>query len=227
LRLFDLFIDGLRFVVWNGKLVQIEVIMNRKSKHAVHLLLTIVLILCSAKAARAGAATEAIRTAINQGVDILSNAKLDNKKQRAEVINRLREIVYPLFDFNEMAKRSLGGNWSRINAQQQKEFSAAFTRLLEKTYADQIDLYDGQTVAYISETADKEYAEVNTKVKAKKGQVYSVDYKLRLVDGKWRIYDVVAENISVVNNYRSQFGRVIGSSSFEELLNRIKNKQAL
>ena len=125
-----------------------------------------------------------------------------------------------------MAKRSLGANWSRINAQQQKEFTAAFTQLLEKTYADQIDLYDGQTVAYVGETGDKEYAEVNTKVKDKKGQAYSVDYRLRLVDGKWRIYDVVAENISVVNNYRSQFSRVIANSSFEELLNRIKNKEA-
>jgi len=200
--------------------------MNGKSKYAQHLLLTLALLLYGARAVRAGEPTEAIRTAINQGVDILANAKLDNKKQRAEVINRLREIVYPLFDFNEMAKRSLGANWSRINAQQQKEFAAAFTQLLEKTYADQIDRYDGQTVAYVGETVDKEYAEVNTKVKDKKGQAYSVDYKLRLVDGKWRIYDVVAENISVVNNYRSQFNRVIANSSFEELLNRIKNKEA-
>ncbi|HTN71787.1 MAG TPA: ABC transporter substrate-binding protein [Methylomirabilota bacterium] len=200
--------------------------MNGKSKYAQHLLLTLALLLYGARAVRAGEPTEAIRTAINQGVDILANAKLDNKKQRAEVINRLREIVYPLFDFNEMAKRSLGANWSRINAQQQKEFAEAFTQLLEKTYADQIDRYDGQTVAYVGETVDKEYAEVNTKVKDKKGQAYSVDYKLRLVDGKWRIYDVVAENISVVNNYRSQFNRVIANSSFEELLNRIKNKEA-
>ena len=200
--------------------------MNKTSKYAQHLLLTVAFLLCSASAVRAGEPTEAIRIAINQGVDILRNAKLDNKKQRAEVINRLREIVYPLFDFDEMAKRSLGANWPRLTAQQQKEFSAAFTQLLEKTYADQIDLYDGQTVAYVGETADKEYAEVNTKVKAKNGQAYSVDYRLRLVDGKWRIYDVVAENISVVNNYRSQFGRVIANSSFEELLNRIKNKQA-
>lgn len=215
---------GLRFAAVDAKL-SVEVIMTRKSNFTLSLLLSLAMMLSVAVAAHAGEPTDAIRTAIDQGVDILRNAKLDNTKQRAEVIDRLREIVYPLFDFNEMAKRSLGAHWRRLNAQQQKEFTTAFTQLLEKTYADQIDLYDGQKVAYIGETIDNDYAQVNTKVIAKNAQAYSVDYRLHRVDGKWRIYDVVAENISIVNNYRSQFNRVIVNSSFEELLKRIKNKQ--
>jgi phospholipid transport system substrate-binding protein len=199
--------------------------MNRKLKLSVHLVLALSLMLCLAMPAVAGEPTDAIRAAIDQGVDILRNAKLDNSKQRSEVINRLREIVYPLFDFNEMAKRSLGAHWRRLNPQQQKEFVAAFTELLEKTYADQIDVYQGQKVAYTGETIDKDYAQVSSKVIAQNGQSYSVDYRLHRVDGKWRIYDVVAENISIVNNYRSQFNRVIVNSSFEELLKRIKNKE--
>ena len=180
---------------------------------------------CLGMPAVAGEPTDAIKSAIDQGVDILKTAKLDNTKQRTEVINRLREIVYPLFDFNEMAKRSLGAHWRRLNAQQQKEFVTAFTELLEKTYADQIDLYQGQRVAYVGETIDKDYAQVSTKVIAQNNQAYSVDYRLHRVDGKWRIYDVVAENISIVNNYRSQFNRVIVNSSFDELLKRIKDKE--
>jgi phospholipid transport system substrate-binding protein len=199
--------------------------MNRKLKLSVDLVLALWLMLCLAMPAVAGEPTDAIRAAIDQGVDILRNAKLDNSKQRSEVINRLREIVYPLFDFNEMAKRSLGAHWRRLNPQQQKEFVAAFTELLEKTYADQIDVYQGQKVAYSGETIDKDYAQVSSKVIAQNGQSYSVDYRLHRVDGKWRIYDVVAENISIVNNYRSQFNRVIVNSSFEELLKRIKNKE--
>jgi phospholipid transport system substrate-binding protein len=95
---------------------------------------------------------------------------------------------------------------------------------LEKTYAERIDLYEGQKVVYTRETIEKNYADVGTKVVSKKGESYTVDYKLHLVDGKWRIYDVVAENISLVNNYRSQFHRVIVNSSFEELLKRMKEK---
>lgn len=179
----------------------------------------------SAGQGQAGEPTEAIRGAVNQGVEILKNAHLDHPKGRAKVIDRLRQIVYPLFDFNEMAMRSLGGNWRRLNPEQRKEFVSTFTALLEKTYADQIDLYEGQKVLFTGENIDGNYAQVDSRIIDKNGQNYSVVYRLHRVDGKWRIYDVLAENISVVNNYRSQFNRVIARSSFEELL-RIMKQQA-
>ncbi len=172
----------------------------------------------------AGAPTEEIRTAVDKGVQILKSAKLDSSKQRAQVIDQLREIVYTRFDFEEMAKRSLGSHWRRLSPQQQKEFVSAFTELLETTYAEKIDLYEGQQVEYVGETIDKNYAEVNTRVIGKNRETYLVDYRLHLVDGKWRIYDVIAENISLVNNYRSQFNRVVVNSSVEELIKRIKQK---
>src|SRR5918995_895246 len=188
------------------------------------LVLAALLVVSGSKVANAGEPTEAIRGAVNKGVEILKNAKLDNQKQRAQVIDRLRRIVYPLFDFNEMAMRSLGANWRRLNPQQQKEFVSTFTALLEKTYADQIDLYNGQQVVYSGESIDGDYARVDSRIIDKNGQTYSVVYRLHKVDGKWKIYDVVAENISLVNNYRSQFNRVIARSSFEELLKIMKQR---
>jgi phospholipid transport system substrate-binding protein len=182
------------------------------------------MVVCSYKFADAGEPTEAIRGAVNQGVEILKNAKLDSQKQRSQVIDRLREIVYPLFDFREMAMRSLGANWRRINSQQREEFVIVFTRLLEKTYADQIDLYNGQQVVYTGESVDGDYAQVDSRVIDKNEQRYSVVYRLHRVDGRWKIYDVVAENISVVNNYRAQFDRVIARSSFDELLKIMTQK---
>lgn len=184
----------------------------------------VLLMICMSGSAAAGEPTEAIRSAVNEGVEILKNAKLDNQKQRAQVIDRLRQIVYPLFDFNEMAMRSLGSHWRRLNAEQRKEFVSTFTTLLEKTYADQIDVYNGQQVIYNGERLDGRYAQVDSKVIDKNDQAYSVVYRLHRVDGKWRIYDVLAENISLVNNYRSQFNRVISRSSFEELLKTMKEK---
>jgi phospholipid transport system substrate-binding protein len=169
----------------------------------------------------AGAPTEQIRSAIDQGIEVLKNAKIE--KQRADVISRLREIVYPLFDFREMAKRSLGSHWRRISPQQQDEFVASFTELLEKSYADKIDLYEGQKVSYTGETIDKNFAVVNTRLIGK-SQSYTVDYRLQATDGKWKIYDIVAENISLVNNYRAQFNRILANSSFDDLMHRIKAK---
>lgn len=187
-------------------------------------MVSLLVLVCSYQTSYAGEPTEAIRGAVNQGVEILQNAKFDSQKQRTQVIDQLRQIVYPLFDFNEMAKRSLGANWRRANPQQQKEFVLTFTALLEKTYADQIDLYNGQKVLYTGESIDGDYAQVDSRIVDKDGQTYSVVYRLHKVDGKWKIYDVIAENISLVNNYRSQFNRVIARSSFDELLKTMKEK---
>jgi phospholipid transport system substrate-binding protein len=197
--------------------------MNLKIRLSLSVVAILVLV-GTGRSVNAGEPTEAIRGAVNQGVEILKNAKLNNQKQRAQVIDQLRQIVYPLFDFNEMGMRSLGQNWRPLNPQQRKEFVSLFTALLEKTYADQIDLYDGQKVVYTGESVDNEYAQVDSRIFDKKGQTYSVVYRLHRVDGKWRIYDVVAENISLVNNYRAQFNRVIAKSSFEELLKIMKQQ---
>src|SRR6266508_4062055 len=197
--------------------------MKSKTRLSSSIVVVFMMVWCG-KSANAGEPTEAIRGAVNQGVEILKNAKLDSQKQRAQVIDQLRQIVYPLFDFSEMAMRSLGANWRRLNPPQRKEFVSTFTALLEKTYADQIDLYDGQQVVYTGESIDGDYAQVDSRIIDKNGQTYSVVYKLPRVDGKWRIYDVIAENISLVNNYRSQFNRVLAKSSFEELLKTMKEK---
>ena len=199
--------------------------MHRRTK-LTFVVSLVAMVFCGALPLQAGAPTEEIRTAIDQGVQILKSAKLDSSKQRAQVIDQLREIVYTRFDFEEMAKRSLGSHWRRLSPPQQKEFVTAFTELLETTYADKIDLYEGQQVEYTGETIDKNYAEVNTRVIGKNRESYSVDYRLHQVGGKWRIYDVVAENISLVNNYRSQFNRIVVNSSFEELIKRIKQKSS-
>jgi len=199
--------------------------MHIRSK-STFLVSLVAMLLCAALPLQAGAPTVEIRTAIDQAVQILKSAKLDNSKQRAQVIDQLREIVYTRFDFEEMAKRSLGSHWRRLSPSQQKEFVTAFTELLETTYADKIDLYEGQQVEYTGETIDKNYAEVNTRVIGKNRESYSVDYRLHQVGGQWRIYDVVAENISLVNNYRSQFNRIVVNSSFEELIKRIKQKSS-
>ncbi len=195
-----------------------------KSKIMSRVFFAAILVLWSSRAGAAGEATEEIRGAVNQGVLILKRTNLNDKKQKREAIDQLREVLYPLFDFEEMAKRSLGSEWRRLEPQKQKEFVSIFTRLLEKTYADKINLYNGQRVVYAGETVDKDSTQVDTKILDNKGQAFSVVYKLHRVDGKWKIYDLVVENISLVNNYRSQFRRVIVNSSLEELMEKMKEK---
>jgi phospholipid transport system substrate-binding protein len=124
-----------------------------------------------------------------------------------------------------MARRSWGNHWPRRNAQEQQEFVKVFTELVENSYMTSIESYSGEKVVMGAERQDKEFAEVDTKIVSKKGEEISIVYKLRQAGTEWKIYDVVIENISLVNNYRSQFNRVIAQSSYDELLRKMKEKQ--
>ncbi len=172
---------------------------------------------------RAGEPTEEIRAAINKGLAILNDEGLRTNGKN-EHMERLREIVRPLFNFKEMARRSLGRHWRDMPPEDRTEFVAVFTDLLEIAYAEKIDLYKGGEVRFIREVVDEDYARVDSKVKDNKGTDYSVSYKLLREDGDWRIYDVVVENVSLINNYRAQFGRIIRKSSYKELVEKIRQK---
>ena len=173
---------------------------------------------------QAGDPTERIRFVVEQGIEILNDQKLKSKNGKHVYLDRLREIVFPLFNFPEMAKRSLGFHWRQLSPEERQEYITLFTNLLERSYAGKIGLYEGETVVFIREAVEDNYARVDSKIIDKKGEEYSVDYKLLRTNGDWRIYDVVVENISLVNNYRSQFNRVISNSSYENLIKRINEK---
>ncbi|MBI4490204.1 MAG: ABC transporter substrate-binding protein [Deltaproteobacteria bacterium] len=174
---------------------------------------------------RAGTSTEQLRSMVDGVLAILNNPNLKSEARREERLAQLRRVIYPRFDFAEMAKRSLGPHWQRRTPEERQEFVKIFTDLLEQSYVDTIESYNGEKVVYTNEVQEKDYAEVDTKVVARKGEEFSVNYKLHLVNGGWKVYDVVIEKISLVNNYRSQFNRTITTASYEELVRRMKEKQ--
>jgi phospholipid transport system substrate-binding protein len=173
----------------------------------------------------AGAPADGIQHTIDQVLAILKDPALKAAANKKERFGRLKELIEPQFDFAEMAKRSLGSHWQRRSPDEQREFESIFADLLEGNYIETIESYSGEKVVITSEKQDKEYAEVGSKIVSAKGEEFSVNYKLHLTGGKWKIYDVVIENISVVNNFRSQFNRVISQSSYQDLLQRMKAKQ--
>jgi len=176
--------------------------------------------------AHAGEPLEHVRTAVDQAIQILKDPNLKSNDKKSERVDRLKKIVNPLFDYEEMAKRALGSHWRKRSSAEQEEFVKVFRDFLERIYSDKIDLYNGEKILFTKERLDQDYAEVDSSVIDQKGEEFSVIYKLRRVEGRWKVYDVVVENISIVNNYRSQFNRVISKSSFEELLKKIREKGA-
>jgi len=168
--------------------------------------------------------TEQVKSAVDEAVKILSDPKLEGEAKKKERRRLLRNAIFLRFDFHEMAQRSLGAHWRRRTPQEQKEFVGIFTDLLEKAYVDRIESYTDEKFIYTGERIERNYAEVSSKVLTSKGEEFKIDYRLHRVRGEWKIYDVVVENISLVNNYRSQFNRVINNSSYEELVSRMKQK---
>ncbi|MGE5305053.1 MAG: phospholipid-binding protein MlaC [Alphaproteobacteria bacterium] len=138
--------------------------------------------------------------------------------------DRLKQIILPRFDFAEMARRSLGNHWSAL-AGREKEFVAAFLQFAEASYMNALGSYRGEKMTYGREQVDENFAEVDTQVLGR-GESAPVTYKLHLVGGNWKVYDVIIDNVSVVSNFRSQFGRILENASIDELMRRLREKGA-
>jgi phospholipid transport system substrate-binding protein len=174
--------------------------------------------------ANAGEPLEVVKAAAEKAIQILKDPALQGKDKKKERIDRLREVANPIFDYQEMAKRTLGPHWRRRSPAEQEEFVKLFRDFLERSYSDKVDLYEGQRVVFGRETVDQDFAQIESTFISAKGEEFAVHYKLRRADNSWKIYDAVIENISIVNNYRSQFDRVIAKSSFEELKRLLREK---
>ena len=172
----------------------------------------------------AGAPEDQVRQSVEKLLAILSDPRLKQEDKKNERREELKKVIYQRFDFTEMARRSLGPEWRRHTPEEQKEFVKLFTDLLERAYLERIESYNGEKVQYLGEREDHGYAEVQTKLVNNKGQEFSINYRLHNVNGDWKVYDVVGEDISVVNNYRAQFSHVLASSSYQELIHRMKEK---
>lgn len=166
--------------------------------------------------------TQTVETALDEIVGIVNSAKESAiTEKRHEILG----IVERVFDFEEMAKRSLGTNWKACTAEQQKEFVSVFSDFLANTYIDRIDEVKPGMVDIESEKIIQDKALVRTKVKLKE-ETFPIDYKMldRNDGAGWQVYDVVIENVGLISNYRNEFAGIMRKEKFEGLINRLKEK---
>lgn len=174
--------------------------------------------------ARAGEPMEQVKQTVDEVIKILNNKELRKPEKQSEKDSLIRETVEKRFDFEEMAKRSLALHWKKRTPQEQKEFVALFSDLLEDSYIRKIERYEDEKVVYTDEKIEGPYATVKTRIITTKEVEIPVDYKIFKRDQKWEVYDIVIEGVSLVNNYRTQFNQIIRSGSYEDLINRLKKK---
>jgi len=200
--------------------------MHRKMRQFEICIFTFMASLASLTRAQAGAPLDLVRTTVDRAIQILKDPKLSSPDKKKERVDRLREALDAIFDYEEMAKRALGYHWRQRTRAEQEEFVKLFREFLQRVYSDKIGLYGGEQVRFGREVMDDEFAQVESTIIQPKGEEIAVVYKLRQVNAQWKVYDAIVENISVVNNYRSQFDRVISSSSYEALVKRLRGKAA-
>jgi len=172
----------------------------------------------------AGVPTEQVRQTADKVLQVLQDPRFKANGNMSQRREQLRQILGARFDFAEMAKRSLGSNWQKGSSAEQQQFVRLFTDHLEKSYIAQIESYAGEKIIYGREAVEQDQAEVETKIVTKKSEQVSVNYKLKADGAEWKVYDVVIENVSLVNNFRTQFSRILAKGSFAELISQLEAK---
>ncbi len=182
-------------------------------------------VLLLASEIRAGEATDQVKMGIESILNILRDPALKGDEKISERRIKLRKAIGEQFDFNEMSRRSLARQWKSRSVEERIEFVDLFSGLMEKNYVGRIEAYTDEVIMYKKEEIDEDFASVKTVIVTKRKQEISINYRLHMVAGKWRVYDVVVKGISLINTYRQQFRSIIKKSSYDGLVKILRRKR--
>ena len=172
----------------------------------------------------AGVPLDSVKKSVNDVLDVLRNPKLKPESAKEIKKEKLRVIYKSMFDEIEFSKRTLARNWNSFSPAQRTEFVNLFEQILEKSYADKILSYTNEKVEFYKEEIKSDtQAEVQSKIITSSKEI-PIFYRVILKDGKWKVYDVVVENVSLVQNYRTQFSDILAKDKPEQLLEILRKK---
>jgi phospholipid transport system substrate-binding protein len=192
-----------------------------------HALATVLFLFVAASPATASdGPVQELKSRVDRAVQVMNDPATKGPAKVAERRAKVRKIADEIFDFPEMGKRSLGVHWQELTPPDRERFVRLFSDLLDRAYFEKIDTYNGEKVTYLAPKIDREQATVPTRVVTEKGSEIPVDYRMRHDGGRWLVYDVVIEGVSLVANYRSQFDRIIRTASVADLLKRMEAQVA-
>jgi phospholipid transport system substrate-binding protein len=186
------------------------------------ILVTVFLAWCAGPLfAETGEPRQSIEAQVNRLLSVLNDKTLTDEAAKEK---RIWEIVNGIFDYDELSRRTMGRNWKKLNAAQQKEFPELFSKVLGNVYMDRIMAYTSEKVVFDDNVlvADGK-AEIKSRLLAS-GKEIPIDYRMIEIAGKWKVYDVVIEGVSLVSNYRSQFNSILTNKPTEDLMDTLRKK---
>jgi phospholipid transport system substrate-binding protein len=189
------------------------------------IILTLVTCLVLPFSAFAGDPSDTVQSYVDRVLDVLRDPSLKAESAREVKKDKIRVIGDEMFDFAELSKRTLAQNWSKFDPGQQKEFIKLFKSLLADTYAEKILEYTNEKIVFSKEVPVSDKAvEVRSTVIRKTGEI-PINYRVMLKADEWRVYDVVIEGVSLINNYRTQFREILVNKAPESLLETLRKKE--
>ncbi len=164
------------------------------------------------------AAQEFLKSNLDAVFTVLQKKDLSQQAKNSEIV----EIVTPMFDFELMAKLSLGKKyWPDLSQDQKERFTELFIERLRRSYLDKLTAYTDEKIVYESPLVDKKKVHVPTQL-ISKGKEISMLYKLYSSNNSWKIYDVEIEGVSIIRSYRSQFNEILQKGTFGDLLKKME-----
>ena len=180
------------------------------------------LVVSAPASAGAGAPTDQLKASVEQILKVLEDPALKAEARAKDRRAAIRKEAESVFDFTETAKRALGRHWQSLSEKDREEFTGLFTDLIERAYISKIERYSGERIAYAGEAIDGGLATVRTRFVTKQGTEVPIDYRMQQRGDRWLVYDVSVEGVSLINNYRTQFDKIIQTSSYAELVRKMK-----
>jgi phospholipid transport system substrate-binding protein len=168
--------------------------------------------------------TNEVKKTVDEVVRIVSDKEFKKSKNEKQKRKELKAAISAIFDYGEMTQRAMGGHWKELSDPEKKEITGLFETLLENSYANKIESYNNEKIIYLRENTDDDYAEVKSKIVTSKRDEYAVNYRLMNKGGRWVVYDVVIEGVSLVSNYRTQFSKIISKQGYKELAKKLRAK---
>ncbi len=188
-------------------------------------ILTLLIATCLVPGAWAGAPTEQLRGGIDRVFKILRDPEMAGDKNAVQRQAAVLAAAGTIFDFGEMAKRSLGPHWAARTTAERTQFVALFTDLIQHSYISKVDQHSGAQMTFTGETVDGDLAAVRTAVPLNNGKTMPLEYRMHNADARWQVYDLSIDGISLLSNYRAQFNKIIRIDSYETLVTKLKSHQ--
>ncbi|MCP3941026.1 MAG: ABC transporter substrate-binding protein [Desulfobacteraceae bacterium] len=172
----------------------------------------------------ASPAQDQLKQTVDSILVVLKDPTLKGEAHKKERRATLEKIVDKRFDFEKMSQLSLARHWRKITESEKSEFVVLFGRLLKDTYLTKMETYTDEKVIFLKERISKKKAQINTKIINKSLEI-PINYRMfTQKNDQWMVYDLVIEGVSLIANYRSQFGLMLEKNSFEDLINKLKKK---